>query len=341
MVAQGELALAEIEGDVERALEDARCALALTRDGVDPLAHTGLLAAYSYVLITACHYRESLKQIEKLIQVAETCGLEFPVSYAQIFRAKALTGMRRFGTAARTLSMLERRIQDQERTYFLANLPVERARLYVSVGDLQRALDVLSPGPVEQLSKTGRGEFLAWQALTHAAAGKKDRARTLAADARLSSRRLETTSLSFLAEAIVALDAGETDIAGARIKTVIDGGIWDPMVIALRAVPAIGEFIAKETEWRGWLQRLLFESSDISLASTLGLRMPRAAKRTAELTPRESEIHDLLAQGLTNEEIARLLYISVSTTKVHVKHIYNKLGVRSRLEAARALRDDV
>jgi DNA-binding NarL/FixJ family response regulator len=53
------------------------------------------------------------------------------------------------------------------------------------------------------------------------------------------------------------------------------------------------------------------------------------------------EVHELLAQGLTNEEIAKLLYISVSTTKVHVKHIYEKLGVRSRLEAARALREDV
>ena len=36
-----------------------------------------------------------------------------------------------------------------------------------------------------------------------------------------------------------------------------------------------------------------------------------------------------------------MLFISLSTTKVHVKHIYEKLGVRSRLEAARALSGDV
>jgi DNA-binding NarL/FixJ family response regulator len=52
-------------------------------------------------------------------------------------------------------------------------------------------------------------------------------------------------------------------------------------------------------------------------------------------------VHELIALGLTNEEIGRLLFISLSTTKVHVKHIFEKLGVRSRLEAARALRDDV
>jgi DNA-binding NarL/FixJ family response regulator len=59
------------------------------------------------------------------------------------------------------------------------------------------------------------------------------------------------------------------------------------------------------------------------------------------LSPREAEVLELLAQGLTNGQIAKLLYISLSTTKVHVKHIYDKLGVRSRLEAARALRSDI
>ena len=81
--------------------------------------------------------------------------------------------------------------------------------------------------------------------------------------------------------------------------------------------------------------------ADTSLADSLGLGIPRPAKQKKKLTPREAEVHELVAQGLTNEEIAKLLYISLSTVKVHVKHIYEKLSVRSRLEAARALRDDV
>jgi DNA-binding NarL/FixJ family response regulator len=122
---------------------------------------------------------------------------------------------------------------------------------------------------------------------------------------------------------------------------VIGNGVWDPAVIAVRTTHALGEFIANEPAWRGWLQRILSASADASLGRRLGLCVPRGAKRNAKLTPRENEVHELLAQGLTNEEIARALYISLSTTKVHVKHIYEKLGVRSRLEAARALRDDV
>jgi DNA-binding NarL/FixJ family response regulator len=341
MTAAGELTLAQLEGELERAIDNARRALSLAEEGIDPIAHTGLLSVYSYSLIMTCRYQESLRHIEALTRIAETCGIEFPVSYAQIFRARALIGVRKFGLASRSLSMLERRMPDQPGSYFVSNIPVERARLYVSVGDLKRALEVLSPGPVEQLDRTGRGEFLGWQALLHAAAGDSVRAQTLSTDARQASRGLEVAVLSFLADAIVALENRDEATAAGRMETVIDSRVWDPVVLAVRAAPAVGAFIAEQPEWRGWLQRLLSASSDTSLACRLGLRVPRAAKPATELTPRESEVHDLLAQGLTNEEIAKLLYISLSTTKVHVKHIYDKLGVRSRLEAARALRDDV
>jgi DNA-binding NarL/FixJ family response regulator len=42
-------------------------------------------------------------------------------------------------------------------------------------------------------------------------------------------------------------------------------------------------------------------------------------------------VYELLIQRLTNREIARLLFIEESTVKVHVHHIYDKLGVRSRV----------
>jgi DNA-binding NarL/FixJ family response regulator len=139
----------------------------------------------------------------------------------------------------------------------------------------------------------------------------------------------------------LAFNNARNDDAVARLETAFDTGIWDPVVIAVRAEPSLGAFIAKQARWRRWLQQLLVAARDTSLAAALGLSIPRVVKSNASLSPRESEVHELLAQGLTNEEIAKLLFISLSTTKVHVKHIYEKLGVRSRLEAARALRGDV
>jgi LuxR family maltose regulon positive regulatory protein len=57
------------------------------------------------------------------------------------------------------------------------------------------------------------------------------------------------------------------------------------------------------------------------------------------LTEREEEILQLLAAGLTNPEIAKELVISPQTVKKHAGHIYGKLGVHSRTEAAARARE--
>ncbi len=65
-----------------------------------------------------------------------------------------------------------------------------------------------------------------------------------------------------------------------------------------------------------------------------GREMPRPAAPFAELTPREREILEGVADGLSNKMIARALQITDGTVKLHVKAILRKLGVRSRVEAA-------
>jgi DNA-binding NarL/FixJ family response regulator len=59
-----------------------------------------------------------------------------------------------------------------------------------------------------------------------------------------------------------------------------------------------------------------------------------AARATELLTPRELDILLLLAEGMSNEEIARTLVVEVSTVKSHLARMLPKLGVRSRLHAA-------
>ena len=53
-----------------------------------------------------------------------------------------------------------------------------------------------------------------------------------------------------------------------------------------------------------------------------------------QLTPREHEVLQLLALGQTNREIAHQLGISTGTVKVYVQHIFFKLGVTDRTQAA-------
>ena len=60
----------------------------------------------------------------------------------------------------------------------------------------------------------------------------------------------------------------------------------------------------------------------------------RAAGLIEPLTPRETEVLQLIADGLTNQEIGRRLSISLGTVKRHTANINGKLAVRSRTQAA-------
>jgi LuxR family maltose regulon positive regulatory protein len=51
------------------------------------------------------------------------------------------------------------------------------------------------------------------------------------------------------------------------------------------------------------------------------------------------DVLKLVAEGLSNPEIAEKLYLSVGTVKTHVKHIYAKLGVDDRVTAAGKARE--
>jgi len=58
------------------------------------------------------------------------------------------------------------------------------------------------------------------------------------------------------------------------------------------------------------------------------------------LSPRETEVFDLVCRGRTNEEIAAGLFISLSTVKTHLSSIFLKTGTRNRLEAAALCRKE-
>jgi DNA-binding NarL/FixJ family response regulator len=71
-----------------------------------------------------------------------------------------------------------------------------------------------------------------------------------------------------------------------------------------------------------------------ALLRSLGAPGRTADRHAIELTKREGEVLRLLGEGLTNAEIAERLVISEKTAGHHVSHIFRKLGLRNRAEAA-------
>lgn len=73
-----------------------------------------------------------------------------------------------------------------------------------------------------------------------------------------------------------------------------------------------------------------------ALARSLGDELPEvmATRNGAELSPRQQQIWQAIADGLSNQEIAARHGISLNTTKAHVREMLQRLGVRNRTEAA-------
>jgi LuxR family maltose regulon positive regulatory protein len=75
-----------------------------------------------------------------------------------------------------------------------------------------------------------------------------------------------------------------------------------------------------------------FPSAEPEQTDSLTTQAPKS-DLTEPLSERELEVLELIAEGLTNREIAARLYLSLNTVKGHTRNIYSKLGVHSRTQA--------
>ncbi len=145
---------------------------------------------------------------------------------------------------------------------------------------------------------------------------------------------------------VIVWDAGTTaDVSLERLANVRE--------LRVPAVVLLPDATAAPDAWSAGARGLLSREADIGhvaaalnavaaglsvfdpafAATLLPSRMPIPARPTEELTPRELQVLQLLAEGESNKEIARRLGISDHTVKFHVNAILGKLNVQSRTEA--------
>jgi DNA-binding NarL/FixJ family response regulator len=135
-----------------------------------------------------------------------------------------------------------------------------------------------------------------------------------------------------LDEAVVALRAAVEDWS-AHLRRPVVGSLHVALAQALLATGdragaqvAVREALDHLARWPGWRR---------DRAEALAERLAGAALRpVGELTARESEVAALIAEGLTNGQLAERLFISPKTAAVHVSNILAKLGLATRAEIA-------
>jgi DNA-binding NarL/FixJ family response regulator len=113
-------------------------------------------------------------------------------------------------------------------------------------------------------------------------------------------------------------------VSGAVVRCVIDQGV-DGLVLHSDGAAEVAEALRHVLEGRsvmpaGW------QGASLQQSGALGV-----------LSAREREVLELAAAGLSNREIGERLIISANTVKFHLRTIYSRLGVRSRLHATQVL----
>jgi DNA-binding CsgD family transcriptional regulator len=167
--------------------------------------------------------------------------------------------------------------------------------------------------------------------------GRLAEAKRCAEEVRGSTRAVEPNTLDLAIDAVVGIK-GRDPALRSSLRRLVSGafaaGAVDFVVTSYRANPELLAALLRDNETAESTGYIVARADDHALAKSIGLDAIAAVDPVSSLSPREREIYDLLCEGLSNSEIARRLFISQATVKVHARHVYDKLGIRSRTALA-------
>jgi LuxR family maltose regulon positive regulatory protein len=335
-MANAELMIAMRRDGVTEAVDAHSGALHLVERATDPMIRTAFWNAYGWALALNSRYEEAKRAAASELEDADAYRLSFVEPHAQLLAALAAIGLRELAAGENFLTEVFESAERHEDGFLLVNGSAALARLEIARGDIPKAAEAT------KLYKTAKrsilhDEYLGIRSLALAALGEIKEARRAISAVSDRTSYGEGRAFAELARLILASIEGRyaVDLAGESISKIRALGQLDVFVTACRAYPTLIE-LAIESGNREFAERILRRSNDFDLGRRFGIKLGSVrATNASVLSAREEQVLDLVAQGRTNQEVAHLLFISHVTVKAHLRHIYEKLGVRNRVEAAR------
>jgi LuxR family maltose regulon positive regulatory protein len=325
-------------GGLRDALKRAEAAEPLLAQVANPLARTAYFNAIGFGNCELGRYRKARTFARRLHREGTRYKLPLMMPYANFLLAASALGLRQLRRARDTCETAIAQARNLGHAYGEMNATALLARITLSGGDSSRALELtdidLRRAPLPALG----AEFVAVRALIFAATGDVKNAETTLALPEGHFLDGQIQALRECTEAIL-LHQNNGDLASARqlLADAIQRGQIDSFVFAYRAYPGLLHLAGEVPRLSNTLSQIIAETGDIDLASQESVPASRPALVGDELSRREREVVELLAQGLRNREIAQRLFISEVTVKSHLRRAYAKLGVSSRTEAVIAL----
>jgi ATP/maltotriose-dependent transcriptional regulator MalT len=339
-LSQGPLHFAVRWGGVREELERHRTTLDLLDDTADPLVRSGFLQSYGTALILAARYEEALELADRQIAEAQRSGLDWVRPHGLELQAVAQIGLREFTAAKLALKTAYKLAEETDDYHAQLNATTLLARISLAQGEASQALEMLEPTRSRAAGPGMEGEIRSMRALAFASTGCLEEAELeIKASASITSH-LEARGLRSYAQILMAHARGDekgelTNSLGDALSDSSETGNADSFVTAYRTFPDLLHLVVDSAITLDEFLVRPLRTYDANLAERVGLSPRKTYLGPSEgLTEREEEVLALLRQGLSNRQIARTLWIAESTAKVHVRHIFDKLGVRSRTEAA-------
>jgi ATP/maltotriose-dependent transcriptional regulator MalT len=299
----------------------------------DPRTRSSFAAFGAYLAGVRADYQRALQLIQIAEREIDAFSLDFARPHAKWNSALILLGLRKFGAADRALQAVEDIARSRPLGYHILNARILRSRLALETGQEKVALQSVHLPADDAAIPSIHGEYVATRGLVLAVLGQDSEAIEAAGLAESMTRAIE---VRVLAQAVRAVCGAREDNPGPAQdlwNLAAKLGAWDPVVAAVRSCRRLAETLAEIEEVRPGLAALYERSNDLALARRAGLRARSSRQPEEILSPREVEVLELLKRGFRNRDISNALVISDSTTKAHVRHVLEKLGVRTRTEA--------